>query len=170
MIGRKIPRPAAPTPAPQPPDRHRPKPGLIGALVLTGLAREFVPAHRTHRRALVSLLLRRFLQKFALQSLGLPKNFGFQMAQGLVTGPHAPRQASRQTRRPVCHRAAKRLETAAGMRNRQFAAVIHASAYTTPQPNLPPQKLRCAPRAFASPNWIDFLARDWQHCFLKRFL
>ncbi|MGD0744818.1 MAG: hypothetical protein ABSA45_06655, partial [Verrucomicrobiota bacterium] len=39
----------------------------------------------------------------------------------------------------------ERLESAVGLRNRFQAAVVHAFSYTNPLPQLPPQKLRCAP-------------------------
>src|SRR5216117_4084221 len=120
--------------------------------MLSGLACEFMPANRAHRRAFIRLLLGSLLQKFALQTLRLSQNLLFQISHGLVTGLNAARQASRQTRRPIC---GKRLETAVGLRNRVQAAVAHALSYTTLRKKLPPQKLSCAHLAVAPKCAID---------------
>src|SRR6267142_1380212 len=97
--------------------------------MIPALAREFVPADRTNRRTLIGLLLGRFLQKRALQTLRLSQDLLFQIAHRLVTGLDAAPQASRQTCHPSGYRGGKRLETAVGVRNRFQAAVAHASLY-----------------------------------------
>src|SRR5246127_808068 len=101
-------------------------------------------ANRTNGRRLIRLLLSRFLQKFALQSLGLTKNLLFHISQGPLRGPNALIQPRRQTRLPFNHGLGKRLVTAVGLRNRFQTAVVHPLVYTTASLNLPPQILICA--------------------------
>jgi len=90
-----------------------------------------------------------------LPEVGVPDRtftaeFAPHMAARLIRGLDALLQARRQTHLAVGHWSGKRLVTAVGLRNRFYAAVVHAFLDTSSSPNLPPHSCICA-RALRAP-------------------
>jgi hypothetical protein len=100
MIGRKKPPLTPPTPAPLPPNRHRAKTRLVAPFMPVAQPAQATATHRTDRRGLIRLLLRRFFQHGPLGRPALPLNRFLQMAHRLVTGLKTSVQAGRQALLP----------------------------------------------------------------------
>lgn len=146
MIRRKKPPLTPPTPSPRPPNRHRAKARLVAPFMPVAHTAQAAATHRTDRRSLIRLLLRRLFQHGPLGLPALPLNFFLQMAHRLVTGLKTPVQAGRQAFLPDRQGLRKHFETAVGLRNRFHAAVrTHASFYH-PTPRLAAQNVRCSPQ------------------------